>query len=127
MNFFKTSHLRAAKCVYLLNYDASDKTELLRRQLLFFTQNVNDRRTAENLFDSERFANMTKFFAQWQNVSDVLKEIGLGDFYKASRFVHAALKKFFRTSNLTAQMKILAELDKDGAAYKNIFAAVETH
>lgn len=120
LNFFQRSHMRAAVSVYLLNYDTSAKTELLRRKLLFFTANTSDKRKAENLFGDERFTNMTKLFAKRQNVLDVLKEFDLSNFYRASNFIHVALKNFFRTSNLSAQIKILAELDTDHAAYKNM-------
>ena len=56
------------------------------------------------------------------NIAASLEEIGLTNFYKASNFIQAALKIFFRTNkNIAVQLKILAELDSEFDTYKNIF------
>lgn len=126
----RTSHLRRVLSVYLTNYDDSTKTEQLR-QALSNVRNVDSvslKKTFEardNLFGDRRFENMTKLFAQRLSVEDSLASIGLSNFYKASNFIQAALKIFFRTNMPPAtQFKLLEELDADYDAYRNIFPAV---
>ncbi|MBQ3433656.1 MAG: hypothetical protein IJG24_01270, partial [Selenomonadaceae bacterium] len=117
--------------VYLTNYDDSTKTEQLRQQLLSSVRNVDSvslKKTfaaRDNLFGDRRFDNMTKLFAQRLSVEGSLASIGLSNFYKASNFIQAALKIFFRTNMPPAtQFKLLEELDADYNAYRNIFPAV---
>lgn len=118
--------------VYLRNHDDSPKTDFLRQKLNAirydgFSQALKKIFAArENLFGDNRFANMTKLFAQNLSVNDSLATIGLSDFYKTSNFIQAALKNFFRSdaSTLAGQMKLLTELDAEFDAYKNIFPAI---
>ena len=131
LDFKRTSHLRRVLSVYLTNYDDSTKTEQLRQQLLSSVRNVDSvslKKTfaaRDNLFGDRRFDNMTKLFAQRLSVEGSLASIGLSNFYKASNFIQAALKIFFRTNMPPAtQFKLLEELDADYDAYKNIFPAV---
>ena len=122
----RASHLRRVLSVYLTNYDDSTKTEQLR-QALSNVRNVDSvslKKTfaaRDNLFGDRRFENMTKLFAQRLSVEGSLASIGLSNFYKASNFIQAALKIFFRTNTPPAtQFKLLEELDADYDAYRNI-------
>ena len=132
LNFFNARHLRGLVNVYLKQYDDSAKTELLRQRLIFVPKDMAGSSTRlrkifsarEFLFGNDRLANTAKLFAEWQSVPGVLDELGLTKFFKVSNFIQAALKKFYRTSALAAQMKILRELDADYDVYKNIFPAV---
>ena len=128
-DFSKTSHLRGLLRAYLLNYDGSNKTELLRQKLygLREVDSVSLKKifaARDKLFGNERFANMTKLFAQTSSVNKSLEAIGLSN-YKASNFIQTSLKIFFR-ANLSpaAQFEILGELDKEFDTYQNIFPAV---
>lgn len=130
MNFFKASHLRGLVNVYLTCCDRSAKTELLRQRLQFMPQEMagNSRRlqkifaAREFLFGDNRLANTAKLFANSQSVDGSLEVLGLSNFFKVSNFIHDALKNFFRSNApLSAQMKILAELNADYNAYQNIF------
>lgn len=131
LNFFKTSRLRSVVSVYLNHYDDSAKTKLLRRKINFLSDLAGNSlrlkkifAAREKIFGNERFANMTNLFARKAGVVDALDEIGLTNF-KASNFVQAALKNFFRSSvAVDVQFKILDELDKNFDTYKNIFPAV---
>ena len=133
LNFFKASHLRGLLNVYLTYYDHSAKTELLRQRLQFMPQEMAGNSTRlqkifaarEFLFGDNRLSNMTKLFANRQSVNGSLEVLGLSNFFKVSNFIHDALKNFFRSNApLSAQMKILTELDADYNAYQNIFPAV---
>ena len=134
LNFFRTRHLLNIVSVYLLNYDGSAKTELLRRKINFVPESLagNSLRlkkifaSKDKLFGNERFSNMAKLFAQKLSVNDSLETIGLSGFYKASNFIQVALINFFRSNvaSLSAQMKLLTELDASFEAYENIFPAV---
>ena len=118
--------------VYLDKHDDSPKTDFLRQKLnamryVGYSQALKKIFAArENLFGNDRFANMTKLFAQKLSVNDSLETIGLSDFYKTSNFIQTALKNFFRSNDvsLDGQMKLLTELDAEYDAYKNIFPAI---
>lgn len=124
-------HLGGLVNVYLQHHDTSAKTELLRRRLMFVPKEMAGNSTRlkkifsarEFLFGDNRFDNTTKLFADKQSVNVVLEALGLSNFFKASNFIHAALKTFFRTPDLDAQLKLLDELDADYDAYQKIFPA----
>ena len=127
MDFSLTSHLRNVVHVYLVHYDDSEKTDWLR-QLLYNLQEVDApslRKTftaREYLFGKDRFTKTAKLFAQRLNIDGVLDELGLSNFYKSSNFIQAALKMFFRADKpLSAQLKILQEIDAADDTYQNIF------
>lgn len=126
-------HLSGLVNVYLNQYDDSAKTELLRRRLSFipkdFTDSTRLRKifaSKDKLFADNRMANMVKFLTQKLSVEGALEDMGLSDFYKASRYIQDALKSFFRRSPapLDDQFKLLDELDSEFDTYKNIFPAV---
>lgn len=126
-------HLSGLVNVYLNQYDDSAKTELLRRRLSFipkdFTDSTRLRKifaSKDKLFADNRMANMVKFLTQKLSVEGALEELGLSDFYKASRYIQDALKLFFRHSpaSLDDQFKLLDKLDSEFDTYKNIFPAV---
>ena len=129
LNFFKSSHLLRVVSVYLQHHDGSAKTELLRRRLMFVPKEMAGNSTRlkkifsarEFLFGDNRFDNTTKLFADKQSVNVVLEALGLSNFFKASNFIQAALKTFFRTPDLDAQLKLLDELDADYDAYQKNF------
>ena len=128
LDFLKTSHLRGVLSVYLLNYDDSNKTERLRRELnnVRNVESVSLKKifaAREYLFVDKRFQNMSKLFAEKLSVENSLETLGLSNFYKASNFIQTALKIFFRSNAapVPAQFKILDELDADFDAYRNIF------
>lgn len=132
LNLDNKRQLSGVIYVYLRNHDDSPKTDFLRQKLNAirydgFSKALKKIFAArENLFGDNRFANMTKLFAQNLSVNDSLATIGLSDFYKTSNFIQAALKNFFRSdvANLAGQMKLLTELDAEYNAYKNIFPAI---
>ena len=124
-------YLRGVLSVYLLHYDGSDKTELLRQKLnsLRNVDSASLKKTfaaRDKLFADERFTNMARLFANKLSVEGSLETIGLSNFYKASNFIQTALIIFFRSNvaTLQNQFKILDELDADFDTYKNIFPAV---
>ena len=127
MDFSRTSHLRNVVYVYLYNYDDSEKTDCLR-QLLYNLREVDMPSlrkifaAREYFFGNQRFENMAKLFAQRMNIDSVFDELGLSSFYKSSNFIQTALKMFFRADKpLTAQLKILQEIDSANDTYQNIF------
>ena len=127
MDFSLTSHLRNIVHVYLDHYDESEKTDWLR-QLLYNLQEVDAPSlrkifaAREYLFGKDRFPKTAKLFAQRLNIDGVLDELGLSNFYKSSNFIQTALKMFFRADKpLTAQLKILQEIDSADDTYQNIF------
>lgn len=126
-------HLSGLVNVYLNQYDDSAKTELLRRRLSFipkdFTDSTRLRKifaSKDKLFADNRMANMVKFLTQKLSVEGALEELGLSDFFKASRYIQDALKIFFLRSpaSLDDQFKLVDELDSDFDTYKNIFPYV---
>lgn len=126
-------HLSRLVNVYLNQYDDSAKTELLRRRLSFipkdFTDSTRLRKifaSKDKLFADNRMANMVKFLTQKLSVEGALEDMGLTNFYKASRYIQDALKLFFRHSpaSLDDQFKLLDELDSEFDTYKNIFPSV---
>ena len=130
LNFFHAGQLRSLVTVYLLNYDGSAKTELIRRQMNLIPSDMSGNSLTlrkifaarEYLFDNERFANMSKLFARKLSVEGTLETLGLSNFFKTSQFVHVALKNFFRTNaELPARIEILQRLDEDFFAYEDIF------
>lgn len=129
MNFSRTTHLRRVMHVYLDNYDDSQKTEMLRRTLNQI-RNVDSSRlrkifaAREYFFGDNRFANMTEIFSRRLSIDAALDELGLSKSYCSSKFIHAALKNFFRNATLDARIKILHELDKNFDTYKIIFPTV---
>ena len=131
MDFSRTSHLRGVLSVYLLNYDDSPKTELLRRELCSLRKVDSPSleklfAAREYLFGNECFDNMTRLLAQKLSVNDLLEIIGLAKAYKTSNFIQRSLKNFFRpdVASLATQMKILTELDTEYDTYKNIFPVI---
>ena len=127
LDFSKTSHLRRVLNVYLLNYDDSNKTELLRRTLsrINSVDSISLKKTFVNgdkLFADNRLDNMANLFADKLSVKTSLEIIGLSDFYKVSKFIQTAIKIFFRSNiAVKVQFKILDELDSDFDSYANIF------
>lgn len=131
LDFSRASHLRRVISAYILNYDGSNKTELLRQELekirkvdVVSLQKIFASR--DKFFTKDCFLNMTKFFAQKSGVKDALKELGLSDFYRTANFIQTALKIFFRSNvaRLENKFKLLDELDADFDVYKNIFPPV---
>ncbi len=126
----KTSHLRGVLNAYLSNYDDSAKTELLAWALnsLQDIDSVSLKKTfaaRQYLFSENCMSNMANLFSNKLSVESAIEELGLSNFYKASNFIQAALKNFFRTDrNISAQFKILDELDGEFDTYKNIFPAI---
>ena len=127
LDFSKTSHLRRVVSVYLLNYDNTPKTRILRERLNVVREvdSVSLKKifsARENLFAENHMANMEKLFAQKLSVAKVIETFGLSNFYKASNFIQAAIVNFFRINKeMSAQFEILDELDTDFDTYKNIF------
>ena len=127
MDFSRTSHLRGVLSVYLLNYDGSKKTELLRQKLnaIRNVDTVSLRKifaASDKLFANERFMNMARLFADKLSVTNSLETIGLSNFYKTSKFIQASLRNFFRMPKfITDQFVILDELDAEFDTYQNIF------
>ena len=127
MDFSRTSHLRGVLSVYLLNYDGSKKTELLRQKLnaIRNVDSVSLRKifaANDKLFANERFMNMARLFADKLSVTNSLEIIGLSNFYKTSKFIQASLRNFFRMPKfITDQFVILDELDAEFDTYQNIF------
>ena len=127
LDFNRTSHLRRVVSVYLLNYDNTPKTKLLRERLNVVREvdSVSLKKifaSRENLFMENHMANMEKIFAQKLSVAKVLETFGLSNFYKASNFIQAAIVNFFQINkNMSAQFEILDELDAEFDTYKNIF------
>lgn len=130
MDFSRTSHLRGVLSVYLLNYDDTNKTELLRQKLnaVRNVDSVSLRKifaASDKLFADERFINMARLFAEKLSVTNSLETIGLSNFYKTSNFIQESLRNFFRMTKFIAeQFKILDELDNEFDTYKNIFPAL---
>ena len=130
LDFDNKRHVSGLVNVYLNQYDGSAKTELLRGRLNSTNVADNSARlkkifaAREFLFGDDRLANTAKLFAQRQSIAGVLEDLGLANSFKASNFIKAALKNFYRTPDLAAQLKILRELDADFDAYRNIFPAV---
>ena len=131
LDFSRASHLRRVMSAYILNYDGSNKTELLRQELekirkvdVVSLQKIFASR--DKFFAKDCFQNMTKFFAQKSGVKDALKELGLSDFYRTANFIQTALKIFFRSNfaRLENKFKLLDELDAEFDVYKNIFPPV---
>ena len=119
--------MRRVVSVYLLNYDKTPKTKLLRERLNVVREvdSVSLKKifaARENLFMENHMANMEKLFAQKLSVAKVLETFGLSNFYKASNFIQAAIVNFFQINkNMSAQFKILDELNAEFDTYKNIF------
>ena len=128
LDFNRTSHLRRVVSVYLLNYDNTPKTKLLRERLNVVREvdSVSLKKifaARDKLFSESHMTNMSRLFAQKLNVTEVIETFGLSNFYKASNFIQTALINFFRSNvaNLSDQFKILDELDIEFDTYKNIF------
>lgn len=128
LDFNRTSHLRRVVSVYLLNYDNTPKTKLLRERLDVIREidSVSLKKifaARDKLFSENHMANISRLFAQKLSVTEVLETFGLSNFYKASNFIQTALVNFFRSNvaNLSDQFKILDELDVEFDTYKNIF------
>lgn len=125
-------HLSGVISVYLRNHDNSPKTDFLRQNLNSIKYEGFSQRlkkifaSKDKIFANERFTNMTRLLAQKLSVNDSLETIGLSDFYKTSNFIGEALKLFFRpnVASLSAQMKLLTELDAEYNTYKSIFPAI---
>ena len=131
LDFNSKRHISGLVNVYLQNYDNSAKTDLLRLLLNYGRLADDSTRlqkifmAREFLFGDNRLTNTTKLFANRQNVNSALEVLGLSNFFKVSNFIQVALVNFYRSNApLSAQMKILAELDADYNAYQNIFPAV---
>lgn len=128
LDFNRTSHLRRVVSVYLLNYDNTPKTKLLRERLNVIREvdSVSLKKifaARDKLFSENHIANMSRLFSQKLSVTEVIETLGLSNFYKASNFLQIALINFFRSNaaNLSDQFKILDELDVEFDTYKNIF------
>lgn len=127
LDFNQTSHLRRVVSVYLLNYDSTPKTRLLRERLNVVREvdSVSLKKifaARENLFAENHMANMEKLFAQKLSVAKVIETFRLSNFYKASNFIQSAIVNFFRINKeMSAQFEILDELDTEFDTYKNIF------
>ena len=128
LDFNRTSHLRRVVSVYLLNYDNTPKTKLLRERLNVVREvdSVSLKKifaARDKLFLENHMANMSRLFAQKLSVTEVIETFGLSNFYKTSNFLQTALINFFRSNaaNLSDQFKILDELDVEFDTYKNIF------
>ena len=121
------SHLRRVISVYLLNYDNTSKTKLLRKRLVVVSEvdSASLKKifaVRDKLFADNHMANMEKLFAHKNSVAKVIETLGLSNFYKSSNFIQVAIVNFFRINkNLSAQFEILDELDADFDTYKNIF------
>lgn len=132
LNFLKSSHLLRIVSVYLQHYDNSAKTEFLRRRLMFVPKELAGNSTRlkkifsarDFLFGENRFDNMTKLLAESRSVNVVLKALGLSNFFKVSNFIQAVPVRFFRMSDLDAQLELLDELDAEYDAYQKIFPAI---
>lgn len=131
LDFSKTSHLRRVVSVYLLNYDNTPKTKLLRERLDVIQEvdSVSLKKiftSRDKLFSENHMANLSKFLTQKLSVTGVIEEFGLSNFYKASNFVQTALINFFRSNvaNISDQFEILDELDAEFDTYKNVFPVI---
>ena len=131
LDFSKTSHLRRVVSVYLLNYDNTLKTKLLRERLDVIREvdSVSLKKifaARDKLFSENHMANLSKFLAKKLSVTGVIEEFGLSNFYKASNFVQTALINFFRSNvaNISDQFEILDEIDVEFDTYKNVFPVI---
>lgn len=128
LDFSKTSHLRRMVSVYLLNYDNTPKTKLLRERLYVIREvdSVSLKKifaARDKFFSENHMVNLSRFFAQKLSVTRVIEEYGLSNFYKASNFIQTALINFFHSNsaNISDKFEILDELDAEFDTYKNIF------
>lgn len=131
LDFSRASHIKRVSSIYLLNYNDSNKTEVLRQTLnrIGNVDSVSLKKifaARDKLFGNERFTNMARLFADTLSVEASLNTIGLSNFYKASNFIQVSLAVFFRRSPapLDDQFKLLDELDSEFDTYKNIFPYV---
>lgn len=131
LDFSKTSHLRRVVSVYLLSYDNTPKTKLLRERLDVIREvdSVSLKKifaARDKLFSENHMANISKFLAQKLSVTRVIEEFGLSNFYKASNFIQTALINFFRSNvaKISDQFEILDELDAEFDTYKNVFPVI---
>lgn len=131
LDFSRTIHLSRVVRVYLDYYDRSPKTEFLRHELNNLNA-VNSPILAkifserDKLFSDECLDNTASLFMQKLSVADVLEELSLHNSYKSSSFILASLVNFFRlpTENISAQIKILKEIDSEFDVYRSIFPAI---
>lgn len=82
LDFSKTSHLRRVVSIYLLNYDNTPKTKLLRERLNVIREvdSVSLKKifaARDKLFSESHMANMSRLFAQKLSVTRVIEEFGL--------------------------------------------------
>lgn len=131
LDFSKTNHLRRVVSVYLLSYDNTPKTKLLRERLDVIREvdSVSLKKifaARDKLFSENHMANISKFLAQKLSVTRVIEEFGLSNFYKASNFIQTTLINFFRSNvaNISDQFEILDELDAEFDTYKNVFPVI---
>lgn len=138
LDFSKERHLKNIITAYLLNYDKSDKTRFLQRNIPAAFKNSNENfsyrsktlkeisQKREFIFSDNCMLNMSRLYSNKQSISEVLVSIGLSDFYKSSNFIQESLKYFFITSvvALSAKLKILDAINAEADIYQNIFPAV---
>ncbi len=131
LNLSRETQLKNIIAVYLLNFDGSDKSHLLR-QTIFERMSAREYRSKMlnriyrddgAIFTGDCFECMSALYKNCSGIDEALSAIGLTDFFKGSNFIRRSLKHFLcsTTIDIRRRLEILYEID---AEPNNIFDGV---
>ena len=138
MNFSGERQLKNLILAYLLNYDTSNKTRLLKQKILLVFNNekkVSGYKSTmlEKIYRARNFilsdnciGNMSQLFLK-SDLNNALEITGLSsDFIKSSSFVQQSVKNFFTNpiSDVDRRLKFLDTLNNESDIYENIFPEI---